>query len=203
MPYIYINLAQPSVPILWHNNTLLNWCQSCHIIPQSDRFYHFTIVANLSLPLFLLSPKPQQPLCLSIPVHPLSPIINLKPHLLWTQVHPSHKHPPALRFVHFPILFIYNLFDSKDTCVIHKSNQVFSVMLVPSSTHLYTSSIPTCLYSTALSPSPCRFIHQLLKVSSSQSGHASILPPLNPAPCKPMFITARGLEYYSTRKNFT
>ena len=29
-----IYLARPSVPIFWHNNTLLNWCQSCHIIPE-------------------------------------------------------------------------------------------------------------------------------------------------------------------------
>ena len=97
---------------------------------------------------------------------------------------------------------VHNWFDSKDTCVkcvlssqtIHQSIHVFSVLLVPSPTHLYTSSIPTCLYSTTPSPSPCRFIHQLFKVSWSQAGHAPILPPLNPAPCKqPMFITARGL----------
>ena len=90
--YHTIFLARHSVPILWHNNTLLNWCQSCHIIPQSDRFYHFTIVSNLSLPLFLLSSKPQHPLCLSMPVHPLSPIINLKA----LSKHNSIQHPNNL-----------------------------------------------------------------------------------------------------------
>ena len=106
--------------------------------------------------------------------------------------------PPFHAFSHL----VHYWFASKDTCVkcvlssqtIHKTIQVFSVLLVSSLPPLYSSSIWTCLYSTTPSPNPCRFIHQLFKVSSSQSGHAPILPLLNPAPCKiPMF----GLDWLS------
>ena len=196
--YHTIFLARHSVPILWHNNTLLNWCQSCHIIPQSDRFYHFTIVANPSLPLFLLSSKPQHPLCLSIPVTQPETTLSLNTIPSSTQ---TTSCPPFHAFPHL----VHNWFDSKDTCVkyvlssqtIHKSIQIFSVLLVPSPTHLYTSSIPTCLYSTTPSPSPCRFIHQLFKVSSSQSGHAPILPPLNPAPLQTTHVHhCQGLWFF-------
>ena len=54
--------------------------------------------------------------------------------------------PPFHAFPHL----VHNWFDSKDTCVkcvlssqtIHQSIHVFSILLVPSPTHLYTSSIP-------------------------------------------------------------
>ena len=41
----------------------------------------------------------------------------------------------------------------------------------------------------ATSPSPRRFIHQLFKVSSSQSGHAPILLPLTPVPANPCTLS--------------
>ena len=86
--------------------------------------------------------------------------------------------PPFHAFPHL----VHNMFDSKDTCVkcvlssqpIHKSIQVFSVLSSPF-VHPFTSSIPTCLYSPTLSPSPCRFIQQLFKVSFHW-----IPPPANP-----------------------
>ena len=124
----------------------------------------------------------------SCPVHPWTKtFMSIHPLLCFVHVPPSQEQPcpsigqPLKTFMNSwvqSVLVLPQLKTSEPILV-----WVWRKRLYPSqpfSEFLQSKTTP------ATSPSPRRFIHQLFKVSSSQSGHAPILLPLTPVPCKPM-----------------